>query len=60
MITQDNWPIAFVVDSLRRAIYNTITELELLAKRVQRNVVGTQIYVYTNPSLIEKVGQAPN
>ncbi len=48
VITQDNWPIAFVVDSLRRAIINTITELELLAKWVQRNVVGTQIYIYTN------------
>ncbi len=60
VITQDNWPIAFVVDSLRRAINKHHYRIRTLSQMVQRNVVGTQIYVYTNPSLIKKVGQAPN
>jgi hypothetical protein len=37
-----------LVGTLWRTINNTITKLELLANGVQRNVAGTQIYVYTN------------
>ena len=48
MITQDNRPIAYAGRTFQRTINNAITKLELLVKGVQWNVVGTQIYVYTN------------
>ena len=60
VITQDNWPIAFVVDSLRRAINKHHYRIRTLSQMSSTECCGdTNIRLY-QPYLIEKVGQTPN
>lgn len=60
VITQDNWPIAFVVDSLRRAINKHHHRIRTLSQMSSTECCGdTNIRLY-QPYLIEKVGQTPN
>ena len=60
VITQDNWPIAFVVDSLRRAINKHHYRIRTLSQMSSTECCGdTNIRLY-QPYLIETVGQTPN
>jgi hypothetical protein len=59
VITQHNWPIAFLVDSLQRAVNKHHHQTRTLSQMISADVVGTQICICTNHISQRRSGRHP-